>query len=78
MSLESEDLRGTSSGNDITQDTSCTTKTSNIRRVYWLKDVNICMVCVCLQDSQTDSGMVLASDELERFEHKHRGAMLKK
>uniref|UniRef100_A0A671S8L3 Vascular endothelial growth factor receptor 3 n=1 Tax=Sinocyclocheilus anshuiensis TaxID=1608454 RepID=A0A671S8L3_9TELE len=28
-------------------------------------------------DSQTDSGMVLASDELERFEHKHRGAMLK-
>ncbi|XP_067312883.1 vascular endothelial growth factor receptor 3 isoform X2 [Pseudorasbora parva] len=27
-------------------------------------------------DSQTDSGMVLASDELERFEHKHRGAML--
>uniref|UniRef100_A0A673JGM8 Vascular endothelial growth factor receptor 3 n=1 Tax=Sinocyclocheilus rhinocerous TaxID=307959 RepID=A0A673JGM8_9TELE len=29
-------------------------------------------------DSQTDSGMVLASDELERFEHKHRGAMLKK
>uniref|UniRef100_A0A671SHG8 Vascular endothelial growth factor receptor 3 n=1 Tax=Sinocyclocheilus anshuiensis TaxID=1608454 RepID=A0A671SHG8_9TELE len=29
------------------------------------------------QDSQTDSGMVLASDELERFEHKHRGAMLK-
>lgn len=29
------------------------------------------------QDSQTDSGMVLASDELERFEHKHRG-MLKK
>ncbi|XP_062855741.1 vascular endothelial growth factor receptor 3 [Trichomycterus rosablanca] len=26
-------------------------------------------------DSQTDSGMVLASDELERFEHKHRGAM---
>ncbi|KTG32589.1 hypothetical protein cypCar_00015756 [Cyprinus carpio] len=28
-------------------------------------------------DSQTDSGMVLASDELERFEHKHRGGMLK-
>uniref|UniRef100_A0A8C1I0B4 Vascular endothelial growth factor receptor 3 n=1 Tax=Cyprinus carpio carpio TaxID=630221 RepID=A0A8C1I0B4_CYPCA len=28
-------------------------------------------------DSQTDSGMVLASDELERFEHKHRGATLK-
>ncbi|XP_051514996.1 vascular endothelial growth factor receptor 3 isoform X3 [Myxocyprinus asiaticus] len=28
-------------------------------------------------DSQTDSGMVLASDELERFEHKHRGALLK-
>ncbi|XP_050960376.1 vascular endothelial growth factor receptor 3 isoform X1 [Labeo rohita] len=28
-------------------------------------------------DSQTDSGMVLASDELERFEHKHRGAILK-
>ncbi|TRY81334.1 hypothetical protein DNTS_029760 [Danionella cerebrum] len=28
-------------------------------------------------DSQTDSGMVLASDELERFEHKHRGNMLK-
>ncbi|XP_016121923.1 vascular endothelial growth factor receptor 3-like [Sinocyclocheilus grahami] len=28
-------------------------------------------------DSQTDSGMVLASDELERFEHMHRGAMLK-
>uniref|UniRef100_A0A672JWG4 Vascular endothelial growth factor receptor 3 n=1 Tax=Sinocyclocheilus grahami TaxID=75366 RepID=A0A672JWG4_SINGR len=26
-------------------------------------------------DSQTDSGMVLASDELERFEHKHRGAI---
>ncbi|KTG00662.1 hypothetical protein cypCar_00015956 [Cyprinus carpio] len=30
-----------------------------------------------LPDSQTDSGMVLASDELERFEHKHRGATLK-
>ncbi|KAL6479974.1 hypothetical protein MHYP_G00110070 [Metynnis hypsauchen] len=28
-------------------------------------------------DSQTDSGMVLASEELERLEHKHRGAMLK-
>uniref|UniRef100_A0A8C1KNJ4 Vascular endothelial growth factor receptor 3 n=1 Tax=Cyprinus carpio TaxID=7962 RepID=A0A8C1KNJ4_CYPCA len=27
-------------------------------------------------DSQTDSGMVLASDELERFEHKHRGERL--
>ncbi|XP_058252672.1 vascular endothelial growth factor receptor 3 isoform X2 [Hemibagrus wyckioides] len=27
-------------------------------------------------DSQTDSGMVLASEELERLEHKHRGAML--
>ncbi|KAI7801265.1 vascular endothelial growth factor receptor 3 isoform X1 [Triplophysa rosa] len=26
-------------------------------------------------DSQTDSGMVLASDELERFEHKHRGIL---
>ncbi|TST60378.1 Vascular endothelial growth factor receptor 3 [Bagarius yarrelli] len=28
-------------------------------------------------DSQTDSGMVLASEELERLEHKHRGAMMK-
>ncbi|XP_072519096.1 vascular endothelial growth factor receptor 3 isoform X2 [Salminus brasiliensis] len=28
-------------------------------------------------DSQTDSGMVLASEELERLEHKHRGAMAK-
>ncbi|KAF7707139.1 vascular endothelial growth factor receptor 3 isoform X2 [Silurus meridionalis] len=28
-------------------------------------------------DSQTDSGMVLASEELERLEHKHRGAVLK-
>ncbi|XP_026796479.1 vascular endothelial growth factor receptor 3 isoform X3 [Pangasianodon hypophthalmus] len=28
-------------------------------------------------DSQTDSGMVLASEELQRLEHKHRGAMLK-
>ncbi len=35
-------------------------------------------MCVSLQDSQTDSGMVLASDELERFEQKHREAMLKK
>uniref|UniRef100_A0A8B9J7F8 Vascular endothelial growth factor receptor 3 n=1 Tax=Astyanax mexicanus TaxID=7994 RepID=A0A8B9J7F8_ASTMX len=28
-------------------------------------------------DSQTDSGMVLASEELERLEHKHRGSMMK-
>uniref|UniRef100_A0A673JAZ7 Vascular endothelial growth factor receptor 3 n=1 Tax=Sinocyclocheilus rhinocerous TaxID=307959 RepID=A0A673JAZ7_9TELE len=35
-------------------------------------------LCTLKDDSQTDSGMVLASDELERFEHKHRGAMLKK
>ncbi|XP_007240771.3 vascular endothelial growth factor receptor 3 isoform X1 [Astyanax mexicanus] len=27
-------------------------------------------------DSQTDSGMVLASEELERLEHKHRGSMM--
>ncbi|XP_057706895.1 vascular endothelial growth factor receptor 3 isoform X1 [Corythoichthys intestinalis] len=30
------------------------------------------------QDNQTDSGMVLASDELERFEHKHKGAVSKR
>uniref|UniRef100_A0A8D3BYM1 Vascular endothelial growth factor receptor 3 n=1 Tax=Scophthalmus maximus TaxID=52904 RepID=A0A8D3BYM1_SCOMX len=28
------------------------------------------------QDNQTDSGMVLASEEFERIEHKHRGAPL--
>uniref|UniRef100_A0A672YYM9 Vascular endothelial growth factor receptor 3 n=1 Tax=Sphaeramia orbicularis TaxID=375764 RepID=A0A672YYM9_9TELE len=27
------------------------------------------------QDNQTDSGMVLASEEFERFEHRHRGKM---
>uniref|UniRef100_A0A8D3A2B7 Vascular endothelial growth factor receptor 3 n=1 Tax=Scophthalmus maximus TaxID=52904 RepID=A0A8D3A2B7_SCOMX len=30
------------------------------------------------QDNQTDSGMVLASEEFERIEHKHRGAVAKK
>ncbi|XP_041846373.1 vascular endothelial growth factor receptor 3 [Melanotaenia boesemani] len=29
------------------------------------------------QDNQTDSGMVLASEEFERIEHNHRGAILK-
>ncbi|XP_014887383.1 vascular endothelial growth factor receptor 3 [Poecilia latipinna] len=29
------------------------------------------------QDNQTDSGMVLASEEFERIEHSHRGAVLK-
>ncbi|XP_035525795.1 vascular endothelial growth factor receptor 3 [Morone saxatilis] len=29
------------------------------------------------QDNQTDSGMVLASEEFERIEHKHRGAVSK-
>ncbi|XP_047190135.1 vascular endothelial growth factor receptor 3 isoform X4 [Scophthalmus maximus] len=29
------------------------------------------------QDNQTDSGMVLASEEFERIEHKHRGAVAK-
>uniref|UniRef100_A0A3Q2DKZ1 Vascular endothelial growth factor receptor 3 n=1 Tax=Cyprinodon variegatus TaxID=28743 RepID=A0A3Q2DKZ1_CYPVA len=29
------------------------------------------------QDNQTDSGMVLASEEFERIEHNHRGAVLK-
>nr|XP_033489350.1 vascular endothelial growth factor receptor 3 isoform X2 [Epinephelus lanceolatus] len=29
------------------------------------------------QDNQTDSGMVLASEELERIEHKHRGTVSK-
>uniref|UniRef100_A0A8C6KBW6 Vascular endothelial growth factor receptor 3 n=1 Tax=Nothobranchius furzeri TaxID=105023 RepID=A0A8C6KBW6_NOTFU len=29
------------------------------------------------QDNQTDSGMVLASEEFERLEHNHRGAILK-
>ncbi|XP_058505209.1 vascular endothelial growth factor receptor 3 isoform X1 [Solea solea] len=29
------------------------------------------------QDNQTDSGMVLASEEFERIEHQHRGAALK-
>ncbi|XP_074504407.1 vascular endothelial growth factor receptor 3 [Sebastes fasciatus] len=29
------------------------------------------------QDNQTDSGMVLASEELQRIEHKHRGAVSK-
>ncbi|KAG7241880.1 hypothetical protein INR49_024850 [Caranx melampygus] len=29
------------------------------------------------QDNQTDSGMVLASEEFERIEHKHRGAISK-
>ncbi|XP_030001871.1 vascular endothelial growth factor receptor 3 [Sphaeramia orbicularis] len=29
------------------------------------------------QDNQTDSGMVLASEEFERFEHRHRGATSK-
>uniref|UniRef100_A0A7N6C0T6 Vascular endothelial growth factor receptor 3 n=1 Tax=Anabas testudineus TaxID=64144 RepID=A0A7N6C0T6_ANATE len=32
--------------------------------------------CVSPQDNQTDSGMVLASEEFERIEHKHRGAPL--
>lgn len=31
-----------------------------------------------LQDNQTDSGMVLASEEFERIEHSHRGAVLKR
>uniref|UniRef100_A0A7N8X062 Vascular endothelial growth factor receptor 3 n=1 Tax=Mastacembelus armatus TaxID=205130 RepID=A0A7N8X062_9TELE len=30
------------------------------------------------QDSQTDSGMVLASEEFERIEHQHRGAVSKR
>uniref|UniRef100_A0A8C6KDN2 Vascular endothelial growth factor receptor 3 n=1 Tax=Nothobranchius furzeri TaxID=105023 RepID=A0A8C6KDN2_NOTFU len=30
------------------------------------------------QDNQTDSGMVLASEEFERLEHNHRGAILKR
>uniref|UniRef100_A0A672YYI2 Vascular endothelial growth factor receptor 3 n=1 Tax=Sphaeramia orbicularis TaxID=375764 RepID=A0A672YYI2_9TELE len=30
------------------------------------------------QDNQTDSGMVLASEEFERFEHRHRGATSKR
>uniref|UniRef100_A0A7N6BFW0 Vascular endothelial growth factor receptor 3 n=1 Tax=Anabas testudineus TaxID=64144 RepID=A0A7N6BFW0_ANATE len=30
------------------------------------------------QDNQTDSGMVLASEEFERIEHKHRGAVSKR
>uniref|UniRef100_A0A4W6DFR5 Vascular endothelial growth factor receptor 3 n=1 Tax=Lates calcarifer TaxID=8187 RepID=A0A4W6DFR5_LATCA len=30
------------------------------------------------QDNQTDSGMVLASEEFERIEHKHRGAASKR
>lgn len=29
------------------------------------------------QDNQTDSGMVLASEEFQRIEHKHRGAVSK-
>lgn len=54
VSLASEDLWGTSSGNDITQDTSCTTKTSNIHGVNWLKDVNICVfLCVYRTARQT-------------------------
>uniref|UniRef100_A0A672YZ87 Vascular endothelial growth factor receptor 3 n=1 Tax=Sphaeramia orbicularis TaxID=375764 RepID=A0A672YZ87_9TELE len=32
---------------------------------------------VCFKDNQTDSGMVLASEEFERFEHRHRGATSK-
>ncbi|XP_051929096.1 vascular endothelial growth factor receptor 3 isoform X2 [Hippocampus zosterae] len=30
------------------------------------------------QDNQTDSGMVLASEELERLEHRHKGALAKR
>uniref|UniRef100_A0AAQ5XW22 Vascular endothelial growth factor receptor 3 n=1 Tax=Amphiprion ocellaris TaxID=80972 RepID=A0AAQ5XW22_AMPOC len=34
--------------------------------------------CVSSQDNQTDSGMVLASEEFERIEHNHRGTVLKR
>lgn len=34
--------------------------------------------CVSPQDNQTDSGMVLASEEFERIEHQHRGAVSKR
>lgn len=34
--------------------------------------------CVSPQDNQTDSGMVLASEEFERIEHQHRGALSKR
>ncbi|ROK80927.1 Vascular endothelial growth factor receptor 3 [Anabarilius grahami] len=46
-------------------------------RVKTFEELPLEMTSHKTHDSQTDSGMVLASDELERFEHKHRGAMLK-
>uniref|UniRef100_A0AAQ4PAT5 Vascular endothelial growth factor receptor 3 n=1 Tax=Gasterosteus aculeatus aculeatus TaxID=481459 RepID=A0AAQ4PAT5_GASAC len=35
-------------------------------------------LCASFQDNQTDSGMVLSSEEFERIEHKHRGANSKR
>lgn len=40
--------------------------------------IHIMCNCVSSQDNQTDSGMVLASEEFERIEHKHRGAVSKR
>uniref|UniRef100_A0A673JLA8 Vascular endothelial growth factor receptor 3 n=1 Tax=Sinocyclocheilus rhinocerous TaxID=307959 RepID=A0A673JLA8_9TELE len=55
---------------DLLQENSLPVRKNNKKHTF--------LLCTLKDDSQTDSGMVLASDELERFEHKHRGAMLKK
>lgn len=40
--------------------------------------IHVTSNCVSSQDNQTDSGMVLASEEFERIELKHRGAVSKR
>lgn len=46
--------------------------------VKWSHLFHMMSNSVCSQDNQTDSGMVLASEEFEQIEHKHRGTVSKR